>query len=234
MTALCTVEEALEELRSGRMLIVVDDDQRENEGDFCMAADFVTPEAINFMAMHGRGLICLATTQERLEELDLQPMVMNNTSEMETNFTVSVDARDAGTGISAADRARTVKVFTDPEAHPRDLLRPGHIFPLGARDGGVLVRAGQTEGSVDLARLAGLEPAGVICEIMKDDGTMARMPDLEAFAEEHGLGILTIAQLIEIMTGHGNQLARGIFGNPGVEFRQRLVAGRQLELRPRP
>ncbi len=200
MSPLCTTEEAIEELRSGRILVVIDDDQRENEGDVVMAAQFCTAESINFMARHARGLICVPTTSERLEELDLQPMVMDNTSHLSTNFTVSVDAANGGTGISAADRAETVRVLADPKAAPRDLARPGHIFPLGAADGGVLVRAGHTEAVVDLLRLAKLSPVGVLCEILNDDGTMARLPDLKVFAQTHGLKIASIRDLIEYRT----------------------------------
>jgi 3,4-dihydroxy 2-butanone 4-phosphate synthase/GTP cyclohydrolase II len=180
------------------MVILVDDEDRENEGDLTMAAEKVTPETINFMAKYGRGLICLSLTDERLNELRLPMMVSENTSRFQTAFTVSIDARKGvTTGISAADRAATILTAVDESAQPEDLVSPGHIFPLRARQGGVLVRTGQTEGSVDLARLAGLKPAGVICEIMKDDGTMARMPDLRIFAEEHGLKIVTIADLIK-------------------------------------
>jgi 3,4-dihydroxy 2-butanone 4-phosphate synthase / GTP cyclohydrolase II len=192
------IEAALEDIRQGRMVILVDDEDRENEGDLTMAAEKVTPEAINFMAKHGRGLICLSLTDERLNELRLPMMVSENTSRFQTAFTVSVDARKGvSTGISAADRATTILAAVNEGTQPEDLVSPGHVFPLRARAGGVLVRTGQTEGSVDLARLAGLKPAGVICEIMKDDGTMARMPDLQAFAEEFGLKIVTIADLIK-------------------------------------
>jgi len=192
------IEETLEDIRQGKMVILVDDEDRENEGDLTMAAEKVTPEAINFMAKYGRGLICLSLTDERLSELRLPMMVSENTSRFQTAFTVSVDARKGvTTGISAADRATTILTAVDENAQPEDLVSPGHIFPLRARQGGVLVRTGQTEGSVDLARLAGLKPAGVICEVMKDDGTMARMPDLQVFAEEHGLKIVTIADLIK-------------------------------------
>jgi len=188
------IEDALEEIRAGRMVIVVDDEDRENEGDLCMAAELVTPEAINFMAKYGRGLICLTLTEDDADRLALGPMVDDNTSPFRTAFTISIDAREGvSTGISAADRAHTIQVAVADGARPEDLSRPGHIFPLRARKGGVLVRTGQTEGSVDLARLAGLKPAGVICEIMKEDGTMARMGDLETFAEEHGLTIVSIA-----------------------------------------
>jgi len=192
------IEAALEDIRQGKMVILVDDEDRENEGDLTMAAEKVTPETINFMAKYGRGLICLSLTDERLIELRLPMMVSENTSRFQTAFTVSIDARKGvTTGISAADRAATILTAVDESAQPEDLVSPGHIFPLRARQGGVLVRTGQTEGSVDLARLAGLKPAGVICEIMKDDGTMARMPDLRIFAEEHGLKIVTIADLIK-------------------------------------
>ena len=192
------IEEALEDIRQGKMVILVDDEDRENEGDLTMAAEKVTPEAINFMAKYGRGLICLSLTEEKLNELRLPMMVSENTSRFQTAFTVSVDARKGvTTGISVADRARTILTAVDENTQPEDLVSPGHIFPLRARQGGVLVRTGQTEGSVDLARLAGLKPAGVICEVMKDDGTMARMPDLKIFAEEHGLKIVTISDLIK-------------------------------------
>src|SRR5437764_11662727 len=177
------VEKALDELRRGRMVILVDDAERENEGDLVLAAQFVTPEAINFMAKHARGLVCLSLTEEQVRRLGLTMMVSENQSTYATAFTVSIEAaRGVTTGISAADRATTIRAAIDPEARSEDVVRPGHVFPLRARKGGVLVRAGQTEGSVDLARLAGLIPAGVICEGMNDDGTMARTPDLEAFA----------------------------------------------------
>lgn len=195
---LATIEEAIEEYRRGRMVILMDDKDRENEGDLAMAAEKVTPEAINFMATHGRGLICLPLTEERVRYLGIAMMVSENTSPFGTAFTVSVDsAAGITTGISAADRAKTILDAIADEAKPSDLVTPGHIFPLRARNGGVLVRAGQTEGSVDLARLAGLKPAGVICEIMKDDGTMARQPDLMKFARKHKLKVVTIADLIQ-------------------------------------
>jgi len=191
------VTEAVAEIRAGRMVVVVDDEDRENEGDLTLAAEFVTPEAINFMAKFGRGLICLTLTEERADYLRLGPMTQENTSRFGTAFTESVEAREGvTTGISAADRAHTVKVAIDPKSTSHDLARPGHVFPLRARKGGVLVRAGQTEASVDLARMAGLVPAGVICEIMNDDGTMARVPDLIKFCEEHGLKMVTVADLI--------------------------------------
>jgi 3,4-dihydroxy 2-butanone 4-phosphate synthase / GTP cyclohydrolase II len=192
------LEEALEDIRQGRMVILVDDEDRENEGDLTMAAEKVTPEAINFMAKYGRGLICLSLTDEKLNELRIPMMVSDNTSRFQTAFTVSVDARKGvTTGISAADRAATILTAIDDRTQPEDLVSPGHIFPLKAQRGGVLVRTGQTEGSVDLARLAGMKPAGVICEVMNEDGTMARMPDLERFSEQHGLRIVTIADLIK-------------------------------------
>jgi 3,4-dihydroxy 2-butanone 4-phosphate synthase/GTP cyclohydrolase II len=192
-----TIEEAIKEIREGHMVILVDDEDRENEGDLCMAAEKVTPAAINFMAKYGRGLICLPMTAEKIDALDLPLMVDHNTSPYGTGFTVSIEARcGVSTGISAADRATTILTAVADDAKPRDLVRPGHIFPLRAKAGGVMVRAGQTEGSVDIARLAGMKPAGVICEIMDDDGTMARMPALEKFSEQHGIGICTIADLI--------------------------------------
>jgi len=194
---LTRIEEALDQIRQGRMVILVDDEDRENEGDLCLAAEMVTAEAINFMAREGRGLVCLSLTEERADELDLPLMVRENSSSFGTAFTVSIEARrGVTTGISAADRAHTIQVAIAEETTSRDLARPGHVFPLRARKGGVLVRAGQTEGSVDLARLAGLKPAGVICEIMNDDGTMARMPQLRLFAERHQLKIVTIADLV--------------------------------------
>ncbi len=193
-----TIEEAIEEIRAGRMVILVDDEDRENEGDLCMAAEKITPEAINFMAKYGRGLICLSLTPERVEELQLPMMTTENTSPYGTAFTVSIEARKGvTTGISAHDRATTILTAIDPRTRPEDLARPGHVFPLRARPGGVLQRAGQTEGSVDLARLAGLYPAGVICEIMNDDGTMARVPQLMEFAKKHKLKIVTVKDLIE-------------------------------------
>lgn len=194
---IANIEAALEDLRQGRMIILVDDEDRENEGDLVVAAEKVSAEAINFMAREGRGLICLSLTEHRADELELPLMVQDNTSSFETAFTVSIEARTGvSTGISAADRARTVQVAIADDSRPIDLARPGHIFPLRAKKGGVLVRAGQTEGSVDLARLAGLKPAGVICEIMNDDGTMARMPQLRQFAKKHDLRIVTIADLV--------------------------------------
>jgi 3,4-dihydroxy 2-butanone 4-phosphate synthase/GTP cyclohydrolase II len=196
-TAFTDVPTALNEIRAGRMIVVVDDEDRENEGDLTLAAEKVTPEAINFMAKYGRGLICLAMTEERLDHLRLGPMSAENTSNYGTAFCEAIDAREGvTTGISAQDRARTIQVAIDSSTRPNDLARPGHMFPLRARKGGVLVRAGQTEAAVDLARLAGMVPAGVICEIMRDDGTMARVPDLIEFCREHGLKMLTVAELI--------------------------------------
>ncbi len=191
------VPTAIEEIRAGRMIVLVDDEDRENEGDLMQAAEKVTPESINFMAKYGRGLVCLAMTEERLDHLRLGPMTADNTSQYKTAFCEAIDARDGiTTGISAYDRARTIQVAIAPETRPSDLARPGHMFPLRARKGGVLVRAGQTEASVDLARLAGMIPAGVICEIMRDDGTMARVPDLSEFCRLHQLKMLTVAEMI--------------------------------------
>jgi 3,4-dihydroxy 2-butanone 4-phosphate synthase/GTP cyclohydrolase II len=193
-----TIEQAIKDIKDGKMVILVDDEDRENEGDLCMAAEKATADAVNFMAKYGRGLICLAMTAEKCDSLDLPPMVDNNQSPFGTGFTVSIEARcGVSTGISAHDRATTILTAVAPDCRPRDLVRPGHVFPLRAKSGGVIVRAGQTEGSVDLARLAGLTPAGVICEIMDEDGTMARMPALEEFSEKHGVGICTIEDLIE-------------------------------------
>jgi 3,4-dihydroxy 2-butanone 4-phosphate synthase/GTP cyclohydrolase II len=204
-----TVEEAIDDIRAGRMVVVCDDEDRENEGDLTMAAQFATPEAINFMAKEGRGLICLALTGERCEELGLDLMAAKNESPFETAFTVSIEARDGvTTGISAADRAQTVQVAIDPKSAPRDLVQPGHIFPLKAKPGGVLERTGQTEAAVDLARLAGLNPSGVICEIMNDDGTMARVPDLVRYCEHHGLKMITVADLIAYRRRHDRLVER--------------------------
>jgi 3,4-dihydroxy 2-butanone 4-phosphate synthase/GTP cyclohydrolase II len=191
------IEEAIRELRAGRMIVVVDDEDRENEGDLTMAAEMITPEAINFMATHGRGLICLAMTGERLDELELAPMVPHNSALGGTAFTVSIDVNghDVTTGISAHDRAQTIRAAVDPNSYPEDFARPGHVFPLCARAGGVLERRGQTEAAVDLASLAGLYPAGVICEIVNDDGTMARVPDLVRFCRAHNLLMITVAEL---------------------------------------
>lgn len=195
--ALSTIEEAAADIRDGKMIIIVDDEDRENEGDLVCAAEKVTPEIINFMAVHGRGLICLPLTEERCDELQLLPQTANNTSSMGTAFTISIEAKEGvTTGISAADRAKTILTAVDPHSGPNDLARPGHVFPLRAKRGGVLVRVGQTEASVDIARIAGLNPSAVICEIMNDDGTMARMPELEIFAEKHGMKIISVADLV--------------------------------------
>lgn len=195
---LLAIEDAIKEIKAGRMVILVDDEDRENEGDLTIAAEKVTPETINFMAKYGRGLICLSMTGEKIDSLELPMMVNNNTSSFQTGFTISIEAKSGvTTGISAADRAKTILTAVADDAKPGDLARPGHVFPLRAKSGGVMVRAGQTEGSVDLARLAGLKPAGVICEVMNDDGTMARMDSLEEFSQTHGIGICTIADLIE-------------------------------------
>ncbi|HNA23495.1 MAG TPA: bifunctional 3,4-dihydroxy-2-butanone-4-phosphate synthase/GTP cyclohydrolase II [Solirubrobacterales bacterium] len=196
-TPFATIEEALEEIRAGRMIIVTDDEDRENEGDLVMAAQFATPEAINFMAKEGRGLICLSLTAQRCDQLGLRLMTAKNEAPLETAFTVSIEAAEGvTTGISAHDRAHTVQVAIDPDATPRDIVVPGHVFPLKAKDGGVLERTGHTEAAVDLARLAGVSPAGVICEVMNEDGTMARVDDLVGYAEKHGLKMVTIADLI--------------------------------------
>lgn len=191
-----TIQEAIEDIKNGKIVVVVDDEDRENEGDLLMAAEKVTQEAINFMAKYGRGLICVPMTRERLNELDIFPMVMNNTDPKETAFTVSVDAADSTTGISAGERASTILKLVDSKSSPKNFTKPGHIFPLAAKEGGVLKRAGHTEAAVDLAKLAGLYPAGVICEIMNDDGTMARVPELMKYVKEHNLKIITIADLI--------------------------------------
>ena len=218
------VELAIEDIRAGRMVILVDDEDRENEGDLTMAADAITPEAINFMATFGRGLICLTLTEDKVKQLELPMMVANNQSPYHTAFTVSIEAREGvSTGISASDRAQTIRAAIDPKAGPQDLVTPGHIFPLRARDGGVLVRTGQTEGSVDLAKMAGLTPAGVICEIMNEDGSMARMPDLIEFGKRHNIRIVAVADLIRWRLKHEVLVKRTIdvktpIGNLG-EFR---------------
>ena len=207
---LATVEEAIEEYRNGRFVVIIDDEDRENEGDLTIPAQFATPEAINFMARYGRGLICVPMTAERLEQLHVPMMVNHNDSHFGTPFSVSVEARSGvTTGISAADRARTTQVLIDPNARPNDLVMPGHIFPLRARDGGVLVRAGQTEATVDLCKLAGLYPAGVLCEIMNQDGTMSRLPQLKRFARRHNLKIISVTQLIQYRT-HKEKLVRRV------------------------
>jgi 3,4-dihydroxy 2-butanone 4-phosphate synthase / GTP cyclohydrolase II len=217
------VQTALAEIRAGRMVVVVDDEDRENEGDLTLAAEMVTPEAINFMAKFGRGLICVAMTGERLDHLRIGMMTSENTSPYGTAFCETVEAREGvTTGISAHDRARTIQVLIDPKSRAGDLVRPGHTFPLRARKGGVLVRAGQTEASVDLARLAGLTPAGVICEIMNDDGTMSRVPDLIKFCAEHNLKMLTVAELIRYRMRHEryvHRVAEALLPTPHGEFR---------------
>ena len=206
---MATIQKAIEDFKQGKMVIIVDDEDRENEGDLSIAAEEVTPEAINFMAQYGRGLICLSILGERLDELQIPMMVQENTSRFGTAFTVSIDAGEGiTTGISAYDRAHTIRTVLDPQTKPRDLVRPGHVFPLRVKEGGVLVRAGQTEASVDLARLAGLYPAVVICEIMNEDGMMARMPRLEEFSEEHGINIITVADLIEYRRRHEKLVRR--------------------------
>src|SRR6478736_4303571 len=195
--SLSSIEDAAKDIRDGKMIIIVDDEDRENEGDLVCAAERVTPEIINFMAVHGRGLICMPMTEERCNELQLFPQTTENTSHLGTAFTTSIEAREGvTTGISAADRAKTILTAVDPKSKPHDLARPGHVFPLRAKNGGVLVRVGQTEASVDIARIAGLQPAAVICEIMNDDGTMARLPELEVFAERHDLKIISVADLV--------------------------------------
>jgi 3,4-dihydroxy 2-butanone 4-phosphate synthase/GTP cyclohydrolase II len=225
-TAIDRVNRAIEAFRKGEMVILVDDEDRENEGDLCVAGEKVTPETINFMATHGRGLICLALDEKQIDRLNLPMMVQDNRASLGTAFTVSIEARHGvTTGISAKDRATTVRAAINPDARPEDVVSPGHIFPLKARRGGVLVRTGQTEGSVDLARLAGLRPAAVICEIMREDGEMARMPDLEAFGAEHGIMIVTVADLIAYRLGRerivqrrgGGQIRPPILG-PGEAF----------------
>jgi 3,4-dihydroxy 2-butanone 4-phosphate synthase/GTP cyclohydrolase II len=208
-TPFASIEDALEDIRAGRMVVVCDDEDRENEGDLTLAAQFATPEAINFMAKEGRGLICLALTPERCDELGLDLMAAKNESPFETAFTVSVEAREGvTTGISAHDRARTIQVAIAAGARPRDLVQPGHVFPLKAKPGGVLERIGQTEAAVDLARLAGLEPAGVICEVMNDDGTMARIPDLIPYCRRHGLKLVTVADLVAYRRRHDQLVER--------------------------
>jgi 3,4-dihydroxy 2-butanone 4-phosphate synthase/GTP cyclohydrolase II len=221
-----TIEEALEDIRAGRMVVVCDDADRENEGDLTLAAQFATPEAINFMAKEGRGLICLALTPTRCDELGLDLMAAKNESPFETAFTVSIEARDGvTTGISAADRARTIQVAIDPSSAPRDLVQPGHIFPLKAKPGGVLERTGQTEAGVDLARLAGLNPAGVICEVMNDDGSMARIPDLERYCARHGLKMITVADLIAYRRRHDKLVERVVTTRLPTAFGEFNVVG---------
>src|SRR5471032_2089243 len=230
-TPFATVEEAIEEIREGRLVVVVDDEDRENEGDLTIAAQFATPDAINFMATHARGLICLCLTEERADRLGLRPMTDHNEAPLGTAFTVSVEAREGvTTGISAADRSHTIQVAIHPETKPFDLVQPGHIFPLRAKAGGVLERIGQTEASVDLARLAGLNPSGVVCEIMNEDGTMARVPDLVPYCERHGLKMITVADLVEYRRRNEKLVERGAsvrlpteFGEfTAVAFREKL------------
>src|SRR5271157_1641538 len=214
-----SIPQAIDEIRAGRILVVVDDEDRENEGDLTIAAEKVTPEIVNFMATHGRGLICLTLTPERCDYLRLPPMTAQNTSNFGTAFCESIDAREGvSTGISAADRTRTILTAIDPQCRPGDLARPGHVFPLRAREGGVLVRAGQTEASVDLARLAGLTPAGVICEIMNEDGTMARVPQLVEFCRRHGLKMISVADLIRYRLQHERYIRRVVEGCIETDF----------------
>jgi len=224
--SLATTEELIEELRAGRMIILADDEDRENEGDLVMAAEWVTPEAINFMATHGRGLICLAMTREQTDQLELPLMVANTNSKFKTNFTISIEAAEGvTTGISAYDRAHTVRTAIQPDAKSADIHTPGHVFPLVGRDGGLLVRAGHTEASIDLARLAGLNPAGVICEIMNEDGTMARMPELKAFAKKHELKVGSIADVIRHRLKHDSLVKREVEVRMPTEFGEFRLIG---------
>jgi 3,4-dihydroxy 2-butanone 4-phosphate synthase/GTP cyclohydrolase II len=238
-TPFATIEEAVAEIREGRMVVVVDDPNRENEGDLTIAAQFATPEAINFMATHARGLICLCLTEERADEMGLRPMTDHNEAPLGTAFTVSVEAREGvTTGISAADRSRTIQVAIHPDSTPHDLVQPGHVFPLRAKPGGVLERIGQTEAAVDLARLAGLTPAGVVCEIMNDDGTMARVDDLVPYCERHGLKMITVADLVEYRRRHEKLVERGAavrlptdFGEfQAIAFREKLTGKTHVAL----
>jgi 3,4-dihydroxy 2-butanone 4-phosphate synthase/GTP cyclohydrolase II len=238
-SAFATIEEAIEDIRQGKFVVVVDAADRENEGDLTIAAQFATPEAVNFMTKQARGLICLCLTQDRCEELALRQMTDRNETPYGTAFTVSVEAREGvTTGISAPDRSRTIQVAIDPDAKPEDLVQPGHVFPLRARDGGVLARAGQTEAAVDLARLAGLIPAGVVCEIMNEDGTMARVPDLIPYCERHGLKLVTVADLIEYRRRHERLVERmttvsmpTAYGDfTAVAFRERLTGKHHVAL----
>jgi 3,4-dihydroxy 2-butanone 4-phosphate synthase/GTP cyclohydrolase II len=218
-TPFATVEEAIEDIREGRMVVVGDDEDRENEGDLTIAAQFATPDAINFMATHARGLICLCLTEERADRLGLRPMTDHNEAPLGTAFTVSVEAREGvTTGISAADRSCTIQVAIHPDSTPHDLVQPGHVFPLRAKPGGVLERIGQTEAAVDLARLAGLNPSGVVCEIMNDDGTMARVPDLIGYCGRHGLKMITVAELVEYRRRHEKLVERGAAVRMPTEF----------------
>ncbi|MDX6369214.1 MAG: 3,4-dihydroxy 2-butanone 4-phosphate synthase / cyclohydrolase [Gaiellaceae bacterium] len=238
-SAFATIEEAIEDIRQGKFVVVVDADDRENEGDLTIAAQFATPEAVNFMTKEARGLICLCLTEDRCDELGLRQMTERNETPYGTAFTVSVEAREGvTTGISAPDRSRTIQVAVDPDARPDDLVQPGHIFPLRARDGGVLSRAGQTEAAVDLARLAGLIPAGVVCEIMKEDGTMARVPDLIPYCERHGLKLITVEDLIEYRRHHEQLVERvttvsmpTLYGDfTAVAFREKLTGKHHVAL----
>ncbi|TML02103.1 MAG: bifunctional 3,4-dihydroxy-2-butanone-4-phosphate synthase/GTP cyclohydrolase II [Actinobacteria bacterium] len=238
-SAFATIEEAIEDIRQGKLVVVVDAADRENEGDLTIAAQFATPEAINFMTKEGRGLICLCLTEERCDELGLRQMTEKNETPYGTAFTVSVEAREGvTTGISAPDRSRTIQVAIDPKAKAEDLVQPGHVFPLRAREGGVLMRAGQTEAAVDLARLAGLIPAGVVCEIMNEDGTMARVPDLIPYCERHGLKLVTVADLIEYRRGHEQLVERmttvqlpTAYGDfTAVAFREKLTGKHHVAL----
>jgi 3,4-dihydroxy 2-butanone 4-phosphate synthase / GTP cyclohydrolase II len=238
-TPFATIEEAIEDIREGRMVVVVDDPDRENEGDLTVAAQFATPEAINFMATHARGLICLCLTEERADTLVLRPMTDHNEAPLGTAFTVSVEAREGvTTGISAADRSHTIQVAIHPDSTPHDLVQPGHVFPLRAKPGGVLERIGQTEAAVDLARLAGLNASGVVCEIMNDDGTMARVPDLVPYCEKHGLKMITVADLVEYRRRHEKLVERGAsvrlpteYGEfTAVAFREKLTGKTHVAL----
>ncbi len=238
-TPFATIEEAIAEIREGRMVVVLDDPGRENEGDLTIAAQFATPEAINFMATHARGLICLCLTEDRADEMGLRPMTDHNEAPLRTAFTVSVEAREGvTTGISAADRSHTIQVAIHPSSTPHDLVQPGHVFPLRAKPGGVLERIGQTEAAVDLARLAGLTPAGVVCEIMNDDGTMARVGDLVPYCERHGLKMVTVADLVEYRRRHEKLVERGAdvrlptdFGEfQAVAFREKLTGKTHVAL----
>ena len=238
-TVFATIEEAIEEIREGRMVVVVDDPDRENEGDLVIAAQFATPDAINFMATHARGLICLCLTEERADEMGLRPMTEHNEAPLGTAFTVSIEAREGvTTGISAADRSRTIQVAINPESSPSDLVQPGHVFPLRAKPGGVLERIGQTEAAVDLAKLAGVNPSGVVCEIMNEDGTMARIPDLVPYCERHGLRLITVADLVEYRRRHEQLVERGAsvrlpteYGDfQAVAFREKLTGKTHMAL----
>jgi len=238
-TVFATIEEAIEEIREGRMVVVVDDPDRENEGDLVIAAQHATPDAINFMATHARGLICLCLTEERADEMGLRPMTEHNEAPLGTAFTVSIEAREGvTTGISAADRSRTIQVAINPESSPSDLVQPGHVFPLRAKPGGVLERIGQTEAAVDLAKLAGVNPSGVVCEIMNEDGTMARIPDLVPYCERHGLRLITVADLVEYRRRHEQLVERGAsvrlpteYGDfQAVAFREKLTGKTHMAL----